>query len=94
MNVQPVKIIFMGLVLAMLYTCASYACESGHWIEKKTSDGSIIILEDGSTWEIDPIDRIDTALWLVTENIIVCEDDGVLINTDSNAEKVGAKQIN
>ena len=30
---------------------------SGHWIQKNVDSGSMIILEDGSIWKIDPIDK-------------------------------------
>lgn len=55
-------------------------CERGHWIQSKTVDGGIIVLEDASVWEVNPIDRIDSMLWLPISNIISCEDK--LINTD------------
>jgi hypothetical protein len=43
---------------------------SGHWIQD-AGNGSVITLEDGSLWLIDPISRIDTAIWLVVDNITV-----------------------
>ncbi|MBA3353212.1 MAG: hypothetical protein H0U23_12480 [Blastocatellia bacterium] len=62
-----------------------------HWIRSKTSGGEIITLEDGSIWQIDPLDRIDTSLWLPTSDITVVEADGgyLLINTD-DGEKAHA----
>ena len=44
-------------------TATSYTGSSGgHWIKSKVSNGSMIILEDGSMWEINSVDRIDTSL--------------------------------
>ena len=57
-------------------------CEDGHWVQSVSSDGAIVILEDGSVWEIDPADRVDTALWLPITNIVACDDK--LIDTDDN----------
>lgn len=57
-------------------------CEDGHWVKSVSSDGAIVILEDGSVWEIDPSDQADTALWLPTTNIVACDDK--LIDTDDN----------
>lgn len=54
-----------------------------HWIQSVSSDGLIIKIEDGSLWKVDNIDRIYTALWLVTENVIIL-DDKHMINTDNN----------
>lgn len=65
-------------------------CESGHWIDSVSSDGSVIKLEDGSVWQVDPIDTIDSSLWLPISDIVVCDDK--LINTDDN-ESVGAIRI-
>jgi len=33
----------------------------------------MIRLEDGSLWEISPLDRIDTSLWLPVDGIIIIE---------------------
>ena len=43
----------------------------GHWIRSKADNGGMITLEDGSIWEINSIDRIDTILWLPTTGITV-----------------------
>lgn len=66
------------------------ACESGHWVKSKSMDGKIVVLENGTVWQINPINTIDSALWLPTENIIICN--GMLINSDTG-DKVGAKLL-
>jgi hypothetical protein len=58
----------------------SGSCESGHWIEWVSDDGEMIKLEDGSIWEVNPLDAIDSALWLPVTEILVC--DHKLINVD------------
>jgi len=65
-------------------------CSSGHWIQSKSSDGSIITLEDGSVWQVGTIDRIYSAIWLPITNVIVCS--GEMINL-SNSEKVGVTRL-
>lgn len=65
-------------------------CEDGHWVKSVSSDGAIVILEDGSVWEIDSADQVDTALWLPMTNIVACDDK--LIDTDDN-EIAGATRI-
>jgi len=47
-------------------------------------------LEDGSLWRVDDTDTVDSALWLPTTDIVVC--DGKLINTEDN-ESVEAQRI-
>lgn len=61
---------------------------SGHWVSQKIDGGRFIKLEDGSLWEVSSIDRINTMLWLVTENITIIESGNPLypyklINSDS-----------
>jgi hypothetical protein len=65
-------------------------CESGHWIASVNRDGEVVILEDGSVWLVDPIDRIDSMLWLPISDIVACYDK--LINTD-DGETVSARRI-
>lgn len=68
----------------------STGCEAGHWIESVAADGQIIKLEDGSIWEVDAVDTVDSALWLPITDIVVCGDK--LINTEDN-ETVSARRI-
>lgn len=69
----------------------------GHWIDSVTDNGNIVILEDDSTWEISPLDRVDTSLWLSTSDIVVTDSNNPaypyrLINKDDN-ETAEAKLI-
>jgi hypothetical protein len=72
---------------------------NGHWIQENSDNGSMIVLEDGSIWKIDPLDKIDAMLWLPISSItVVTSDNGsagyeyLLINTD-DGEKVHAKYL-
>jgi hypothetical protein len=69
---------------------SSSGCESGHWVDSVSNDGQIVKLEDGSIWEVDAVDAIDSSLWLPTTDIVACEDK--LINTEDN-ETVSATRI-
>lgn len=57
-------------------------CESGLSIASVENDGKVIKLDDGSLWEVDDVDTVDTALWLVADEVVLCE--GKIINTDEN----------
>lgn len=70
---------------------SSSDCESGHWVESVSDDGEIVKLEDGSIWQVDSVDTVDSALWLPTTGIVACDDK--LINTEDN-ETVSASRIN
>lgn len=65
-------------------------CESGHWVDSVSNDGQIVKLEDGSIWEVDAVDALDSALWLPTTDIVACADK--LINTEDN-ETVSATRL-
>jgi len=65
-------------------------CEGDHWLDSVSDDGKIVKLEDGSVWEIDDVDAITSALWLATDDIVVCN--GKLIDTDDK-ESVEARRI-
>jgi hypothetical protein len=62
----------------------------GHWIEAVLDDGCLIRLEDGSLWQVDPIDTITSFIWLPVSNIIVCGNR--LINEDDD-ETVHARRL-
>ena len=71
---------------------------SRHWIKSVSDEGGIVILEDDSVWAVDGIDKIDSALWLTTDDIVVLRNDDepgypyLLINT-SEDETVHAKYL-
>jgi hypothetical protein len=77
-----------------------YAGSSGgHWVRSKADNGGIIILEDGSMWEINSLDRINTVLWLPVTNVTILKATMPvgdykysLINTD-DGEKALAKYL-
>lgn len=48
-----------------------YGTSMQHWITRVEDGGALVVLEDGSRWQIDTIDRIDTMLWLPTEKVTV-----------------------
>jgi hypothetical protein len=53
-------------------TAPTYAAVGkGHWIQSTSSGGVMIMLEDGSIWEVNTVDRVDTMLWLPVNNITV-----------------------
>lgn len=75
-----------------------YDTGSGHWISEVSSSGRYVTLEDGSVWEIEPVGRIDTNLWLIVDDITVTDNGSTvgypyqLINT-SEGEVVDARYL-
>jgi hypothetical protein len=83
------KSLLVGLAMLAFHGVA-HACEDGHWVQSVTGDGDIVVLEDGSVWQIQGGDQIDTALWLPTSSIVACP--YKLINTD-DGESADAMRI-
>ena len=69
---------------------ASSGCEGGYSIDTVTDDGHIIKLDDGSIWEVDPVDWITSSLWLPASDIVACNHK--LVNTDEG-ESVEAVRL-
>jgi hypothetical protein len=72
---------------------------SGHWVRSTADDGAIVILEDGSMWDVNPLDRINTSLWLPVSNVTILKASPAvgeykysLVNTDDK-EKALAKYL-
>lgn len=85
------KTAFLGAILLVCLTASARAdCEAGHWVRSVTPDGTIVVLEDGSVWEIDPPESVMTMLWLPATEIVVCGDR--LIHAD-DGEAVRADRI-
>jgi hypothetical protein len=57
-------------------------CKTKHWIDTVSDNGKIIKLEDGSLWEVDPVDSITTAIWLPITDVVVCA--GKMLNVDDD----------
>jgi len=76
-----------------------YPTSKGHWIDEVSSDGAIIILEDGSVWSVDSADQSDTSVWLSTTDISVAHltrpvgDYKFLLRNTEDHEKAHAKYL-
>lgn len=72
---------FSAILTAVAFSIGSAAaCEDDHSIESVSSDGRIVTLKDGSVWEVDTVDRVDSKLWLPASEIVACDD--TLINME------------
>lgn len=77
--------------LSMTYAAGSpSACEGDHWVDSVEDDGKVVILEDGSAWEIDDGDTADTSTWISQTELIICGTK--LIDTDDD-ETVDATRV-
>jgi hypothetical protein len=64
-------------LLALCFACVgqaqAYEDCSTETIDSVSSDGSVVELLDGDKFLVSEIDRIDSALWLPTDDIVVCD---------------------
>jgi hypothetical protein len=68
-----------------------------------SGSGAILEMLSGQIYKVDDIDRIDSALWLATEDVLICTDtitfEGKkftiykIINKDSDGEEVNATRL-
>jgi len=83
----------MLLLSLLLLSAGAYAdCESGHWLQTKNDQGSILTLEDGSVWMVINGGEIDSQLWLESDEILIC-DDSTFINKDEDNEQVSVQLL-
>jgi hypothetical protein len=68
-----------------------------HWLRDRHDDGSVVILEDESMWEIHPSDRPPTAHWLRGSTIMVSqiqkEADAYLLTNRTESETARANYV-
>lgn len=79
------------ITYTIFLSAQSFAYCEPDYINRKTSDGSVIILSSGVAWEINSAGRINTSLWLPGEEVFVCDDDSII--NKSNGDKVYARKI-
>jgi hypothetical protein len=83
------KIIFAFSI--MIFSNSIFADCQSSYIKYKSDDGSIIITPE-ATYQVSIFDRINTRLWLINDNVVFCDDNMELINTDEN-EKATVNQL-
>ena len=84
------KTLNLILIVLLSYSAIAIGCDEGHMIKEKTSDGSIVTLEDGSVWEVNRIDRSYIMSWPLESEVIAC--DATLTKVD-NGEVIEAMRI-
>jgi hypothetical protein len=69
---------------------ARAACEDDT-LESVSDGGEILIMISGEVFQVNPIDQVDTALWLAADDVLICDD--IIVNTDENGEKISATRL-
>ena len=86
----------IGFMIGALYTFLSdgaraEGCSNGT-IQSVSSDGLVIVLDDGAVYRIGSEDQATSVLWEPFDNVEVC--DGMMIDDDRDEEKVKATPRN
>jgi hypothetical protein len=80
------------LILALSTPAFPQSCDDDS-IESVSDDGAIITMISGAVFEVSAADQIDTALWLPVDDILICNGDTELINTDENGERASVARL-
>lgn len=69
---------------------ADRVAAGNHWIKAVIERGQTIQLDDGSVWQINPLNKVDAILWLPVQRITIVESGNALyphklVNTDSKS---------
>lgn len=78
------------LIFGLLFALTTSAAEE-HYI-RSNNDGEIIVLEDGSVWEVDSYDRYDSRYWMNSDDVIITDGEDKMINVDED-ESVDVRRI-
>lgn len=74
------------LAAAIIFATPAHAGECDEeTIRSVTRGGSVIVLESGGMYQVDPGDAPDTALWNAGDGILLCGDDE-MINKDNGGK--------
>jgi len=89
---MKIFILVSVVIFAVSFTINPLMSAEQTYLKSKSDDGSVLILGDGSVWEISSVDQIDSNLWLPMSTIIIPDSEDSLINAD-DGEKVDAQRI-
>lgn len=67
---------------------SSSECESGYSIKSILNDGKIVIVDDGSIWEVVAHDTVVSSTWLPVDDIVVCYEKLINIDHDNEVDAI------
>jgi hypothetical protein len=66
---------------------------SSESIETVSDDGAFIAILGGGHYIVDEVDRVDTAIWLATDDVVVCYEGGGEVKLIHDSDIAHAHQI-
>lgn len=73
----------LSSLLCFVTAPAWASCEQVGWIQSVEDMGGTITLSDGSLWKVNPVDKVNSAIWLPMSDVSVC-DGNQLLNHDED----------
>jgi hypothetical protein len=99
---SSITILAFTMITCLLHAANAASCDQDS-IQDVSDSGEVIIMLSGHVYQVLPGDEIDSALWLATDDVLICatsvEYQGRLyelydiINKDENGEKVGSQLL-
>jgi hypothetical protein len=80
------------LILALSTPAFAQSCDDDS-IESVSDDGAIVTMISGAVFQVSQADQVDTALWLPADDILTCNGDTELINTDEDGERASVARL-
>jgi hypothetical protein len=86
-----------GLVFVLLATLAAAAlparaCDADS-IDSIADDGSIIVMNSGASFRVDPLDQTDAMFWLAEDDVLICKDETVIVNKNEKRGRIRVSRI-
>jgi len=80
------------VLAAMGFQARAESCDDDT-IDKVSDDGEIITMLSGAAFRVRLGDQVDAALWMSTEDVLICKDETEIINKDENNERASVHRI-
>jgi hypothetical protein len=80
------------LMLGVATPASAQSCEHDT-IDSIADDGSIIVMESGASFRVSPLDQSDASFWLAADDVLICRDETVIVNTNERHRRVRVMRI-
>lgn len=71
----PVPVVPAGEAVGSIVTELMSGCQEQRWLRTIQHQGRDLQLDDGSLWQVDSVQALDTVSWTPTDPIVVCHAD-------------------
>lgn len=73
--VAPVSVVSEDEAVSTLFADLVAGCQEQRWLRTIQHQGRDLQLDDGSLWQVDSVQALDTVSWTPTDPIVVCHSD-------------------